>query len=120
MIRNKIITRGFSKTGNNLIVTRGFIPSLLERVIQQPIFKLFKAGKPSNLENKKQHCDEYKIKASLVNVNDKQINKSYTNTIKVVICSEPNNFVKIVGNIKLKFIETFTKILIKARITKWK
>lgn len=119
MIRNRIVTRGFSKTTRNLIVTRGFIPTLVQRV-QEAIIHFVKRGRSAGYERRRDECDEFIIRASLVRVNDRDLVRPISNRMKVVICPNPSLFVRARDSVRTAVIETIRTILIKAGFSRWK
>ena len=118
-IKNRIVTRGLSKSGRNLLVTRGFIPGFFEKAKEIIVSIVRLRAKPEYVR-RKDECDEFRIKVSLVRVNDYELNRPISNTIKVIICPNPNLFVRVVGAVRTRFIEAMRSILIRARIARWK
>lgn len=119
MIRNRIVTRGFSKTTRNLLVTRGFIPSLVQRA-QEAVVHFLKKGRSAFYPRPKDECDEFIIRASLVRINDRDLVHPISNQIKVIICPNPSLFVRARDSVRTAIIETVKTILIRAGITRWK
>jgi hypothetical protein len=119
MIRNRIVTRGFSKTTRNLIVTRGFIPSLVQQA-QEAVIHFLKKGRSALYDRRKDECDEFTIRASLVRVNKTDLVHPISNKIKVVICPNSSLFVRARDSVRTAIIETVRTILIRAGISRWK
>lgn len=117
MIRNRIVTRGLSKTTRNLLVTRGFIPGIFQR-ISEAIFR--PRGRSAPGRRKPDECDEFTIKVSLVRVNDVYLVRPISNKITVIVCPNPSLFVRATQGIRTAVIETIRTILIKAGILRWK
>lgn len=119
MIRNRIVTRGFNKSGKNLLVTRGFVRTFVERA-QEAIVRIIRRGRSAPEYRRRDECDEFRIKVSLVRVNRYELPRPITNTIKVIICPNPNLFVRVIGNVRATIIEAVRSILIRAGISRWK
>jgi hypothetical protein len=119
MIRNRIVTRGFSKTTRNLIVTRGFIPSLVQRV-QEAIIHFVKRGRSRPDYRRRDECDEFTIRASLVRVNNRDLVRPISNKMKVIVCPNPSLLVRAKDSVRTAVIETIRTILIRAGILRWK
>lgn len=120
MIRNRIVTRGFSKTTRNLIVTRGFIPSLVQRVQEAIIHFVRKGRSSSDYRRRRDECDEFMIKASLVRVNNRDLVYPISNRLRIVVCPNPSLLVRATNSVRTAVIETIRTILIRAGISKWK
>lgn len=119
MIRNRIVTRGFNKSGKNLLVSRGFIRGFFEKAQEAVIRVIRMRAKPEYVRHK-YDCDEFKIRASIVRVNEEDLVRPISNVVRVVICPNPSLFVRITGEIRTRFIEAMKTILIRARIARWK
>jgi hypothetical protein len=115
MIRNRIVTLGFSRVGKNLIVSRGFAPKVVEQITEQVIHYI----RGNSDLNKKYYkrCDEYYMNVKLISVNNKDI-KNINGRICVTVC-EDELVIKADQRIRTKVLKTLNRLLIKVGI-KWK
>lgn len=115
MIRNRIVTLGFSRVGKNLIVSRGFAPKVIEQITEQVIHYIRQNSGLSKQYYKR--CDEYYMNVKLTSVNNKDI-KNVNGRICVTVC-EDELVIKADQRIRTKVLKTLNRLLIKVGI-KWK
>jgi len=118
LIKNRIVTRGFSTT-QHLLVTRGYVPTLAEQIIQgaKDVFRSIVRGRPRREHRRRE--EEFVIRVSLVSVNGRDLTDPITGRIKAIL--EPNErlFIKVIDKIKVGVVESIKNIFVKARL-KWK
>lgn len=118
-MKNKIITHGFSATGRHLIITRGYVPTLTEQIIQgtKEFFRSIVRGRPRR--HRRREEEEFYIKVALIAVNNHELRQPIVGRIKAVL--EPNDslFIKVVNKIRVGTLDLIKDIFVKARL-KWK